>query len=98
MSLKNLSHLMKSAFDKTIKEIAQLGRNAREMIYRRRVLTAAATEELRRRGMIQYKEWRIDEAERLGVTPSCIAGRIARGEYDNLKIRRVNKRVVFVKP
>ena len=42
------------------------------------------------------KQWRMEEAERCGVTDTAIAQRLGTGWYPKLKIRRVNQRVVFV--
>lgn len=43
------------------------------------------------------KEFRFREAARNGVCPGAIAGRIGGGWYgDTIKIKRTNKRVVFV--
>ncbi len=46
---------------------------------------------------IPMKEWRYSEAKRLHVSESCIAMRIARGYYPDLKVERVNSRTVFVR-
>lgn len=46
---------------------------------------------------IPMKQWRMEQAEREGCCENNIALRLARGKYPDLKIRRVNKRVVFVK-
>jgi hypothetical protein len=42
------------------------------------------------------KQWRHEEAIREGVTDCAIANRLRRGKYPNLKIKRVNARVVYV--
>lgn len=42
------------------------------------------------------KAWRMTEAERLNVTPSCIANRLSKGKYPHLKIRHDSKRLVWV--
>jgi len=47
--------------------------------------------------MTTMKQFRLAEAKRLHLAPSTIAGRIFRGLYPNLRLRRKNKRVVFVK-
>lgn len=47
---------------------------------------------------VPFKEWITAEAKRAGVTASAIYNRISRGEYPDLKLRRVNRRVVFVIP
>lgn len=46
---------------------------------------------------ITHKAFCIGEAERLGVTPHAIQMRILRGRYQNLKVRKVNRHVVYVK-
>lgn len=43
------------------------------------------------------KAWRQAEAERLGLSESTVAMRLARGYYPHLKTVHVNQRVVFVK-
>ena len=45
---------------------------------------------------IPMKQWRAEEAIHSCVTDTAIAHRLKRGWYPNLKLRRVNKRVVFV--
>lgn len=43
------------------------------------------------------KQWRLEEAARLGVSEGCIMSRLYRlKQYPDLKIERINKRVVFV--
>lgn len=42
------------------------------------------------------KRWRLEEAERLGIKPVGVAMRIARKKYPDLKVWRVNSRVVLV--
>ena len=42
------------------------------------------------------KEWRRNEAARLGTSESNIAMRLKRGKYPHLRIRRENPRIVFV--
>lgn len=45
------------------------------------------------------KQWRAEQAQREGVTEGCIANRLSRDKqkyYPNLRLRRVNQRVVFV--
>lgn len=49
-----------------------------------------------RKGEIPMKQWRFREAAGNSVSPSSIANRLMRGKYPDLKIRRVNKRVVYV--
>jgi hypothetical protein len=47
---------------------------------------------------ITMKRWRMEEAERAGITPNGVAARLYRHKkYTDLKVRRVNQRVVFVK-
>ena len=46
---------------------------------------------------IPMKQWRFDQAKREGRSENNIAQRLGKGLYPNLKVRRVNKRVVFVK-
>lgn len=48
-------------------------------------------------GEVQFKRWCMDEAERNGCTFKGIQKRFYRGKYDGLELRKVNKRVVFVK-
>jgi len=45
---------------------------------------------------IPMKRWRMEEARKEGVCDIAIAMRLTRGKYPDLKIRRHNKRVVFV--
>lgn len=45
---------------------------------------------------IPIKQWRAEEALRRGVTDSMISKRLKDGKYPDLKVRRVNSRVVFV--
>lgn len=45
---------------------------------------------------IPLKQWRAEEAERCGIGQNAVDRRMAAGKYPNLKLRRVNKRVVFV--
>lgn len=51
-----------------------------------------------RRGELRLKDWTSTEAQRAGVTPEAIVARIKNGRYPSLKVRRLNKRVVFVRP
>lgn len=46
---------------------------------------------------ISMKQFVAKEAERLGVKSPAIFMRIKRGKYPDLKIRRVNARVVYVR-
>jgi hypothetical protein len=48
-------------------------------------------------GEITMKDFLEAEASRIGLTRSAVANRISRGKYSHLKLRRVNRRVVFVK-
>lgn len=48
-------------------------------------------------GEVSMKEWMISESQRLGIKPNGVYMRLMRGWYPDLKIRRVNKRVAFVK-
>lgn len=45
---------------------------------------------------IPLKQWRFEEAMREGVGAHSIMLRIIRGRYPDLKLSRVNARVVFV--
>jgi hypothetical protein len=45
---------------------------------------------------IPMKQWRMEQAEREGCCENNICRKLSKGAYPNLKIRRVNKRVVFV--
>ena len=45
---------------------------------------------------LTMKQWRLAEAARWGVGEHAIAMRLKRGQYPLLKVRRVNKRIVFV--
>lgn len=49
-----------------------------------------------RPGEIRMKEWRQREAKLLGASENAVAMRLSRGQYPDLKIRRVNARVVYV--
>lgn len=48
-------------------------------------------------GELQLKEWVNNEIERTGYTYGGVYYRLMTGKYDNVKLRCVNKRVVFVK-
>jgi len=48
-------------------------------------------------GEMRFKEFAINEAERLGVSTQAIVMRFHRGKYPNLKVRRVNHANVFVR-
>lgn len=50
-----------------------------------------------RPGEVTMKDFMAAEAKRIGLTRSAVANRISRGKYSHLKLRRVNRRVVFVK-
>ncbi len=45
---------------------------------------------------IQLKQWVIEEARRQGLSDRAIWCQMYRGKFPDLKLRRVNKRVVFV--
>jgi len=49
-----------------------------------------------RKNEVPLKEFFYTEAEKHGVSSHMVAVRFYRGEYKGLKIRRVNKRVVYV--
>lgn len=46
---------------------------------------------------IPLKQWLAEEGARLSLTPQAIHMRVQRRMYPKLKIRHVNKRVVFVR-
>ncbi len=46
---------------------------------------------------IPLKQWLAEEAKREGVSPGAIDSRVRQGKYSNLELRRVNKRVVWVR-
>jgi hypothetical protein len=46
--------------------------------------------------MIPFKQWCMEEAIRGGVALNTVYNRVLRGCYPGLKVRRVNKRVVYV--
>lgn len=48
-------------------------------------------------GEVALKVWVADEARRTGRTMAAIYKRIYSGCYPDMRLRRVNKRVVFVK-
>ena len=48
-------------------------------------------------GEMSLKQWCTEEALRTGKTPHAVYNRLYRKRYHGLTIRRVNKRVVFVK-
>lgn len=45
---------------------------------------------------ITLKQWLIEQAERESRSVSAIRERVYRGKYPDLKLRRVNSKVVFV--
>lgn len=45
---------------------------------------------------IPMKEWRVQKAAELGVSPTVVAARLSKGQMPYPTVRRVNKRVVFV--
>ena len=47
---------------------------------------------------VPMKQWRMTEAERLGLSETGVDYRLRSGKYPNLNVRRVNKRVVWVSP
>lgn len=47
---------------------------------------------------IQLKAWVIEEAMRAGLKPRAVYQRVSTGKYPNLKLRRENRRVIFVQP
>jgi hypothetical protein len=49
-----------------------------------------------RPGEIPLKQFLTEESVRLNTKPKTIYSRWSKGEYTNLKIRRVNQRIVFV--
>ena len=49
-------------------------------------------------GEVTMKAFRESEALRLGLNETQVHNMIHRGQYPNLQIRRVNRRVVFVIP
>lgn len=46
---------------------------------------------------ITMKQWQIEEAARIGLTRSAVAMRLTRGKYPHLQVRRVNRRVAYVR-
>lgn len=48
---------------------------------------------------IPLKQWRCEEAKRLGISPRSVAVRMSRGKYPELqtRLRRVNARTIFVR-
>lgn len=47
--------------------------------------------------LVDFKKWKMDEAERCGVTTNAIEARFVRGKYPSLKVVRKNRRIMFVK-
>lgn len=45
---------------------------------------------------IPMKQFRVEEAKRIGISPASLANDWSRGRRPYPKVRRVNKRVVFV--
>ena len=43
------------------------------------------------------KQWRMEQAKREGHCESMVSKKLAKGLYPNLKLRKVNRRVIFVK-
>lgn len=50
-----------------------------------------------RPGERTFKEFCADEADRLGVGPHAVQNRFYRGKYPEVKVRRANPGVVFVR-
>ena len=46
---------------------------------------------------ISLKQWVHDEAERTGLKPASIYNRLNKGKYPGLKLRKVNKRIIWVR-
>ena len=46
--------------------------------------------------MIDFKRWKMDEAERCGVTMNAIQARVLRGKYPKLKLIREGRNTIFV--
>jgi len=53
--------------------------------------------ELEADGFVPMKEWRSEEAKRVGVCDIAIAMRLTRGHYGNLERYAFNKRVIYVR-
>jgi hypothetical protein len=51
---------------------------------------------LQRPNEIPFKQWRAEQAAREHVHENSIWYRLKAGKYPQLKLRKVNKRVVFV--
>lgn len=47
-------------------------------------------------GFVQMKVWRIETAQRLGISESALAMRLTRKKINPLRVE-INKRLVFVK-
>ncbi|MEI8064588.1 MAG: hypothetical protein WCH84_11060 [Verrucomicrobiota bacterium] len=82
--------------------ISHGGYRLRLLRVNRRVVFVCSAEEritapLRRPGEISMKDFLAAESERSGLSRSGVAMRISRGMYRHLKLRRINRRVVFVK-
>lgn len=48
-------------------------------------------------GFVPLKEFVMNEAQRLSLTPEAIYNRIYRGKYPGLEYHKVNQRVIFVR-
>lgn len=48
-------------------------------------------------GEVRMKEWRMAEMARTGLCSTAIHNQLHRGKYPNVEVRRVNKRVAFVR-
>ena len=46
---------------------------------------------------VTLKQWVVSESERDNVSPHAIHMRIQRGKYPNLILRKINRRVIFVR-
>lgn len=49
-------------------------------------------------GEVSAKYWATSEAERCSRTIGAIMSRLRRGKYPDLKLRRVNSRVIYITP
>ena len=48
-------------------------------------------------GEIYMKQWRLTEMERTGLSIGGVYRRLANGKYPQVRVRKVNPRVVFVR-
>lgn len=51
-----------------------------------------------RAGEVLMKQFVLELAEKIGVSASAVYNRIHRGRLSGIRVRAVNKRVVFIKP